>query len=106
MEKFLYAEVSSTDYAVLPVSSVVFIDGTSATNIDIYYKNIEADGTDAGADEKLPKISITVASGDAKAYLHDLAQAINSVSKIHTGFIDLESLDTAGTVASIAIVPA
>lgn len=106
MNKFLYAEVSASDFMLLPVSSIVSIDGASATSILIYYNNLEADDTDAGAAEKLPIITITVTSGEAKAYLHDLAEAINSPAKSHTGFIDLEGLSTTGTVASIAVVPA
>tara|TARA_R100001509_G_scaffold125840_1_gene79318 strand:- start:1592 stop:1912 length:321 start_codon:yes stop_codon:yes gene_type:complete len=106
MENFLYAEVSSTDFMLLPVSSVIAMDGTSATNVDIYYKNLEADNTDATADDMLPKISVTVTTGEAKQYLKDLTQAMNMNSKNHTGFIDLEALPTAGTVASISIVPA
>jgi len=103
---FLYAEVSGTDFMLLPVSSVIAMDGTSATNVDIYYKDLQADSTDAGADEKFPKIAVTVTSGEAKKYLKDLTQAMNMNSKNHTGFIDLEALPTSGTVASISIVPA
>ena len=66
MNKFLYAEVSASDFMLLPVSSIVSIDGASATSILIYYNNLEADDTDAGAAEKLPIITITVTSGELK----------------------------------------
>ena len=106
MEKILYGEVSSTNYIAIPVSSVVAIDGISATQIEIFYKNINADSSDATENHQLPKITVDVVSGDAKKFLQDLAKAINFSGAGFIGLIDLESLPTAATVSAIGIAPA
>ncbi len=74
MNKFLYAEVSASDFMLLPVSSIVSIDGASATSILIYYNNLEADDTDAGLCEKLPIITITVTSGESLKHICTILQ--------------------------------
>jgi len=103
MERYLYLEVSATDYMMLPASRILAIDGASATSIEIFYQTLLADPTDETAADEQAKAVITVASGAAKAFLHDLSAAINGLSKNHLGFIDVEALPTAATVASIGI---
>ena len=103
MERYLYLEVSGTDYMMLPASRILAIDGASATSIEIFYQTLLADPTDETADDQQAKAVITVASGDAKAFLHDLAEAVNGVAKNHIGFIDVEALPTSATVDSIAL---
>lgn len=103
MERYLYLEVSGTDYMMLPASRILAIDGASATSIEIFYQTLLADPTDETANDEQAKAVITVTSGDAKAFLHDLAEAINSLPKNHVGFIDVEALPTSATVASIGI---
>ena len=103
MEKFLYLEVSSSDYMMLPVKSIMAIDGASATSIEIFYQTLLADPTDETANDEQAKAVITVTSGEAKAFLEELAKAINLTPKNHIGFIDVEALPISATVASIGI---
>jgi len=103
MERFLYLEVSSSDYMLLPVRQIMAIDGASATSIEIFYQTLLADPTDETANDEQAKAVITVSDGDAKAFLAELSEAINSNSKFHTGFINVEDFETSATVASIGI---